>query len=200
MNRTDKGFERYFADLNGLNASEAKKAIKALTDDEFDALVAGMPVVKTAVKVDKLVKPQVTTIIGKIVEISPLHGANEGSTAVVVSTASGESVAFVVTNKQLGDQVNKGFGLTLNKVAQFTIEKRIADTTQFVDKDTDMVTFHTKTGNGFVSASAIAHTEYLIGQLARVSADKASAMATILLGMEDLERKYAHREPALVEE
>jgi hypothetical protein len=194
MDRNDKGLALYLAQKQSITSAKAMKALAEMSDDDFVTLVAEYESATTPKTNGKLVVPEPFSVIGKITDISPLHGENEGSSVVTITTTTGSALAFVLTNKQVGDETNRGFSIQIGKTFSFNLERRIEHKTQYVDRETGMIKTHTKTSNGFVACTAIDPTEFMISRLGEVAPERANATANILLRMHELSLRTVQSE------
>lgn len=198
MDRESKDVQRFLMDRDGINASEAKAQIKKMSDDDFAALVAKMPEPTVATNA-KVVAPELISVNGEIIEINPINivAGKQPASAITISTVDGKPITFVVTNVQLGTEERRGFALKVGKIAEFTLEKRIAGVTTYLDDTDQVVKPHEKSGYGFSKSSAIKQSVFdgqvLMSQLERVPDSRLDVMANALLRQQELTLKYASK-------
>lgn len=198
MDRNNNALVAFYMNANGVSATAAKNALKAISEEEFAILVAEYESAQLPKSTGKLVQPEQFSVVGKITEIVPLSGEFIGNSAVTIKTPIGQSITFVITNKQAGDEQTRGFNLVSGKVANFTLEKRLALKTQYVDTKDGLIKQHQKDGFGFVSCGTLDAEEYMISRLENTSPERVNAVANVMLRMEELRMKRAT--PAPIEE
>jgi hypothetical protein len=170
-------------DSKPLSATKLKAKLVALPDDEYDELIASLPTETVAENAEGLVKAAQFNVLGKIIKITELEGDLEGTSAVVLSTATGASLAFVMTDRQVGSAIDtKGFGIDLGSTYDFTLEKRIGGVTQFINK-ANLPEYHKKTAYGFVSAIATDSDAFMVSQINAVPDTKTNAVTDALVRM-----------------
>lgn len=139
-----------------LSAAKARIALDKMNEDEFEAVLASMPTedVKNS---DEAVlnKPIQFNVVAEIINITQLVGENDGSSIVECIDVKRKPLAFVVTNKQVGNEERRGFNLEIGSIFEFTLEHRIAGETQFINNETGAIQTHTKDGNGFIKCGKV---------------------------------------------
>lgn len=149
-----------------LTSARATKALQEMSDDEYAVTLAeynATLVSETSIGGYKHAEQLI--VDARIVDITALGGTNEGASAVAVVTASGKPMSFVCTNKQVGDADKKSFGLAVGGFAKFTLEERIEKKTQYLDKDTDRIKYHEKSGFGFINAQKLDAESFMLAGL-----------------------------------
>ena len=149
-----------------LTSANASKKLQAMSDDEYNVTLAEYNAqLDTELPVGDYKHAEQLIVDARIVDVTALGGANEGASAVSIVTASGKPMSFVCTNKQVGDADKKGFGLAIGGYAKFTLEERIEKKTQYIDKDTDAIKYHEKSGFGFITAQKLDAESFMLAGL-----------------------------------
>ena len=166
MRQIANEFALWFAALQtpAITATAAKKRLQEMTDDEFAVTLAEYNAANAPADIAEsgIKHPDTLIVDARIVDITELKGDNEGASAVSIVTASGKPLSFVATNKQVGNADNKGFGLSIGGFANLTLEERVAKKTQYIDKDTNAVKYHEKSGYGFITAKKLDAESFML--------------------------------------
>jgi hypothetical protein len=179
----------HYASENNLSSVNARKALNAMDDADYQAVIDDMP--SAAPVGTTLHKPEEFKAIAKIIAVTELRGDNEGSSIVECVTSARKPIAFVVTNKQAGSEERRGFGLREGSIFEFTLEERIEGVTQYLNKDTGSIDTHQKSGNGFVKSGRIDEFAFMIEQATSSKPEHFQAILNAGVALQAARMQYA---------
>lgn len=196
MDRNNSGLTAFYMQKSSVSATQAKNAIKAMSDDDFASLVAEYTATTLPTSNSGLAQPEIFEIIAKISKIEDQAFDGEVRRRIHFTTIHNTTESFLVSTRQ-----EEGFRIKDGEFLEITLEKRIEGKTTYKDEKTGLIEKHKSTHFGFVSckftdpsnfisAKNTAEIEMITEKIMSAPAEKAGILADMMIRMNEISKKY----------